>query len=362
MNEILFAEIYYICVAIMLVLGFKTYRSMMKNSQKVSFLAVVFVHILYFQTDLVRMTTNSQDLFLNEMCFLFFSLCTLSWFNYIQTMLGIHYVKKSQTFFSMLPVIISVVLLLVNTLNGCLFYIDQSGDFQNGSLYILYVLINDIYYIIGAYQAYIYSYRAKNYQQKKSNQILGIYMISLLLIGTIQDFFRDIPVFCVGTSLSILIVYISLEEQMISIDPLTQLNNRNRMEQYLFECVRSQDLNMYLLVLDVNRFKKINDEHGHAQGDLALKAIANCLKESCIEKSDFIARYGGDEFVIVYKGNDVEDLCQRIHDSIQKLSFPFDLDVSIGCALYHKDMHKWSDCFIEADKRLYNEKKNLKGQ
>ncbi|WP_295569609.1 GGDEF domain-containing protein [uncultured Holdemanella sp.] len=362
MNEILFAEIYYICVAIMLVLGFKTYRSMMKNSQKVSFLAVVFVHILYFQTDLVRMTTNSQDLFLNEMCFLFFSLCTLSWFNYIQTMLGIHYVKKSQTFFSMLPVIISVVLLLVNTLNGCLFYIDQSGDFQNGSLYILYVLINDIYYIIGAYQAYIYSYRAKNYQQKKSNQILGIYMISLLLIGTIQDFFRDIPVFCVGTSLSILIVYISLEEQMISIDPLTQLNNRNRMEQYLFECVRSQDLNMYLLVLDVNRFKKINDEHGHAQGDLALKAIANCLKESCIEKSDFIARYGGDEFVIVYKGNDVEDLCQRIHDSIQKLSFPFDLDVSIGCALYHKDMHKWSDWFIEADKRLYNEKKNLKGQ
>ena len=53
MNEILFAEIYYICVAIMLILGFKTYHSMMKNSQKVNFLAVVFVHILYFQTDLV---------------------------------------------------------------------------------------------------------------------------------------------------------------------------------------------------------------------------------------------------------------------------------------------------------------------
>ena len=78
----------------MLILGFKTYHSMMKNSQKVSFLAVVLVHILYFQTDLVRMTTNGQDLFLNEMCFLFFSLCTLSWFNYIQTMLEVHYVKK----------------------------------------------------------------------------------------------------------------------------------------------------------------------------------------------------------------------------------------------------------------------------
>ena len=149
---------------------------------------------------------------------------------------------------------------------------------------------------------------------------------------------------------------------MISIDPLTQLNNRNRMEQHLFECVRSQDLNMYLLVLDVNRFKKINDEHGHAQGDLALKAIANCIKESCIEKSDFIARYGGDEFVIVYKGNDVEGLCQRIHTYIQQLSFPFDLDVSIGYAQYKKEMRKWNDWFIKADKQLYDEKKKLKGR
>ena len=115
-----------------------------------------------------------------------------------------------------------------------------------------------------------------------------------------------------------------------------------------------------LVVFDVDDFKQINDSYGHVQGDLALKAIANCLKESCIEKSDFIARYGGDEFVIVYKGNDVEGLCQRIHAYIKKLSFPFDLDVSIGCAPYHKDIHKWNDWFIEADKQLYNEKKKLK--
>lgn len=306
------------------------------------------------------MTTNGQDLFLNEMSFLFFSLCILSWFNYIQIMFEVHCLKKSQTIFAMIPVFASVVLLLVKTLDGCLFQIDSYGKFREGPLYILHVFINDLYFMVGAYQACVYSRKAKNYQQKKSNQILDIYMVSLLLIGIMQDFFRDIPVFCVGTSLCILIVYISLEEQMISMDPLTQLNNCNRREQHLFECGRSQDLNMYLLVLDVNRFKKINDEHGHVQGDLALKAIANYLKESCIEKSDFIARYGEDEFVIVYKGNDVEGLCQRIYAYIKKLSFPFDLDVSIGCAPYHKDIHKWNDWFIEADKQLYNEKKKLK--
>ena len=191
LNEILFAEIYYICVAIMLILGFKTYRSMMKNDQKVSFLAVVFLHILYFQTDLVRMS-NVQNLFLNEMSFLFFSLCTFSWFNYILT--------------------------------------------------------------------------------------------------------------------------------------------------------------------------QINDTYGHAQGDLALKAIAKSLKQACIEKEDFIALYGGDEFVIVYKGENVEALCQRIHTYIQQLSFLFDLDVSIGYAQYKKEMRKWNDWFIKADQQLYDEKKKLKGR
>lgn len=124
----------------------------------------------------------------------------------------------------------------------------------------------------------------KELSTKKSYQILGIYMAVMMIVGTLQDIFRQVPIFCVGTSLSILIVYISLEEQMISIDPLTQLNNRNRMEQHLFECMRNADANMYLLVLDVNRFKKINDEHGHAQGDLALKAIANCLKNLVLKK------------------------------------------------------------------------------
>ncbi|MFR3428862.1 MAG: diguanylate cyclase domain-containing protein [Holdemanella porci] len=56
------------------------------------------------------------------------------------------------------------------------------------------------------------------------------------------------------------------------------MNNCNRREQHLFECGRSQDLNMYLLVLDVNRFKKINDEHGHVQGDLAIKGHCELFK------------------------------------------------------------------------------------
>lgn len=57
--------------------------------------------------------------------------------------------------------IVSVVLLLMNPLNGILFKIDQNGNFQEGPFYLLYVFINDLYYLVGAYKAYVYSCRDK---------------------------------------------------------------------------------------------------------------------------------------------------------------------------------------------------------
>lgn len=103
-----------------------------------------------------------------------------SWFNYIQTMLEVHYVKKSQTLFAMIPVFASVVLLLVNTLNGCLFQIDSYGNFQEGPLYILYVFINDLYFMVGAYQAYVYSRKAKNYQQRNKSNFRHLYGVTIV--------------------------------------------------------------------------------------------------------------------------------------------------------------------------------------
>ena len=95
----------------------------------------------------------------------------------------------------------------MNPLNGILFKIDQNENFQEGPFYLLYVFINDLYFMEGAYQSYVYSCRAKNYQQKKSYQILGIYMAVMLIVGTLQDIFRQVPVFCVGTSLSMITSY-----------------------------------------------------------------------------------------------------------------------------------------------------------
>lgn len=69
--------------------------------------------------------------------------------------------SKRETLIALIPLIVSVALLLMNPLNGILFKIDQNGKLQEGPFYLLYVFINDLYYLVGAYKAYVYSCRAK---------------------------------------------------------------------------------------------------------------------------------------------------------------------------------------------------------
>lgn len=106
-----------------------------------------------------------------------------------------------------------------------------------------------------------------------------------------------------GITLAIFQVYINSMEQMISQDALTQLKNRNELIKYLSDKMKNNDRrkNLYLLMMDADYFKKINDQYGHMEGDNALVCIAEVLREVGVEKEYFVARYGGDEFIVIYE-------------------------------------------------------------
>lgn len=103
--------------------------------------------------------------------------------------------------------------------------------------------------------------------------------------------------------ISMLLLYIICQEQLISTDPLTGLNNRNRFETYMLSLFSNVDQaeDVYLLMMDADGFKQINDRYGHVEGDHALQVISAALKEVCSASGGFIARYGGDEFVVLQK-------------------------------------------------------------
>ena len=110
-------------------------------------------------------------------------------------------------------------------------------------------------------------------------------------------------------------------------DPLTELHNRRGMfghlNHWLFWSHRYQRPLMVLLV-DIDHFKEVNDSHGHAVGDQVLRDVAHAL-ESSTRESDFVARYGGDEFAIVAPEADVDEypaLTNRVLSAVRTLTCP----------------------------------------
>ena len=103
-------------------------------------------------------------------------------------------------------------------------------------------------------------------------------------------------------------------QRMAQYDQLTQLPNRELLRERLkasLALARADSGRMALLYVDLDRFKEVNDTHGHAVGDMLLQAVANRLK-GCVRETDTVARIGGDEFVVLLHSiHAAEDAEQR---------------------------------------------------
>lgn len=151
-------------------------------------------------------------------------------------------------------------------------------------------------------------------------------------------------------------------------DPLTELANRNRLEQYLNELItearRSTD-SFSLIALDLDYFKKINDTLGHDAGDSLLGVVAERLKNT-VRGMDMVARVGGDEFVIVISGivkaEIIAQIAQKILNSLIKPMMlkgrEIYITTSIGISLYPHDGQDIETLMKNADLALYRVKES----
>ncbi len=156
-------------------------------------------------------------------------------------------------------------------------------------------------------------------------------------------------------------------EDMAIRDSLTGMYNRHYFDEVIdreFERARRYRYFISVMIIDVDKFKIINDNYGHARGDRVLTGIAECLGNN-IRKSDIIIRYGGDEFLAVLpnaNGRDlrkaIEKMKKRVKEWSEKLDFGFPVSISVGGYAQNPDRKKSVDeVLIEADKRLYKDKK-----
>ncbi|MBF0460032.1 MAG: diguanylate cyclase [Magnetococcales bacterium] len=167
------------------------------------------------------------------------------------------------------------------------------------------------------------------------NRVLSVYASTIhtpddILVGS-AALFRDIT------------EEKQLEKQLRTLsntDALTGLHNRRRLDEIIndeFSRAKRYQQDMAVLMLDVDHFKRFNDEHGHDQGDRVLQAVADVIQSSCRDV-DFPCRYGGEEFCLILPSTSLEGakrMAERLRSGVEQMAVNgLQVTISVGVAIY----------------------------
>lgn len=155
-------------------------------------------------------------------------------------------------------------------------------------------------------------------------------------------------------------------------DPLTETYNRRggqKLMEKAWEDFKYMGTNFCIMMIDIDDFKKINDSYGHDIGDAVLTKVSDTLKKH-IRNTDYLSRWGGEEFLLICKGLEKEDVASftdKLLDSVSKTHYSCDaqnnnITISIGVSFFNKQDISYSQTIKRADIALYRSKEKGKNQ
>lgn len=312
-------------------------------------------------------------LFSKDIYFLFTALMCFAWFVYFEYLQDSPFVKSVRDMWlSSVFVVIQLILILINKFTNILYYINENGEYTRGPFFVCLYILAYVYVAFSCSRALFGLISGRSHVDKRRLIMLAAFPVLPGLGGLVQYIAPELPVVCGVLSITALVLYLDWLSRMISVDPLTQLKNRKQLNYDYEQMLKNNDdeTPIYLLMIDANKFKEINDTYGHIEGDAALVRIAEALRNGCrvSGRRVTIARYGGDEFVVITRTSD-EDSIKLLADSIReelsklndKAGSPYRVSVSIGYASAgHDEKVPLKDLIETADEKLYEEKKNRK--
>ena len=264
------------------------------------------------------------------------------------------------------PMVGNMLLLIANLFTPLMFRVDAAHAYHRGQLFWVYMLLMYAYGLISMWLIVRKALTAESALDRTEYRSLALFIIPPLIGGAFQWMFYGLSLIWFSMVLSIVLVYTNVLSRQISTDSLTGLNNRRKLNRYLDMKLKAPDAEhaIFLMMLDADNFKDINDQYGHSVGDRALIAIAELLKRACQGREYFLARLGGDEFVIIgceRDDNQPDALASKLRDSFSAFNSstrePYRIALSIGWARYDPDMLNTPDALLTAaDQRMYREK------
>lgn len=253
--------------------------------------------------------------------------------------------------------LISIVLLVINIFYPLVFSVSD-GRYQRGFAYIIF-LIFAAFYILDS--LYLYVKRVRKNGSLKLFPV-HIFLIPVILGVVIQAFFVEISITWTSIAISVAGIMTALKNEIIFTDCLTGLYNRMYLEFLHKRAYNKKDRWVSGIMIDLNGFKQINDNYGHAEGDLALCIVADLLRKSFSEYG-VVTRYAGDEFVIMLNTTD-DQLIQKIIKSAkknfvtenEKNDKPYQLSASMGYAITNLSNETIDDFMNRIDEQMYQDK------
>ncbi len=255
--------------------------------------------------------------------------------------------------------VIGSVGVVINYFEPFIFSIDANNVYHRHNGYWMYTLI-DYGMTIDSIFMYFWS--------RRQNVVLKYFPIWVylfpLMIGTLaQTMFYGISTISASLAVSMAGVFTSLQNELIFRDRLTGLYNRAYLDHYLKSYMRMRRTTVTGLMMDMNAFKKINDDFGHSVGDEALIKMAELLQKS-VGSVGIVIRYAGDEFIVLLNTQnifEVDSCVQAIDMNLEKFNEtsgkPYKLSVSIGQGELDLQKNTIDEFINKIDHSMYENKK-----
>lgn len=285
---------------------------------------------------------------------------------------GINIIKTLRGKILVIPLVLQVLLLFCSPAVNLIFYIDEANLYHRGSGAFLIPLITWIYLMVYTFCLLCRIAKSGNHIERDSLKPLAVFILCPVITTVVQLVYYGLSLSQVGFVISIAILYLLRLKNQIFRDELTGLKNRKDMLEYIMGKIASPtgDNGIYICMLDLNRFKYINDTFGHIEGDNALKIVSKVLKETAgaMDQNILVSRYGGDEFVIVNsidKFEQAERLKVEIKEALDRENEtgkrPYTLSVSFGFAKGNvTSFDVFKDLMEVADEDMYIDKAQYK--
>ena len=269
----------------------------------------------------------------------------------------IKHLTKLMKVFAVLLLINLVVLLFDTNMSAHLDILDD-GLFSRGGGFLLRLAVDCSILLIAAVN--FLTFRKKITLPQLIMILCAI--LPLALFGTL-DLILPSRFAWSAFSLSLLSTYLFIVNADYSFDTLTHVYNRRQCNMILSDIAETvRHKSRLFVMIDVDKFKSINDTYGHDVGDDALRDVAMILSQS-VRRFDFVGRFGGDEFIILANNCETADpIINRIRSGVNDLNAkgvrPYTLSISIGYDIYPPDSTETPLEFLRhVDILMYNEKK-----